>query len=109
MRESLSLRNRRYDGRGDHVCFEKADERASDGFSGRAAARLSEELMHDEARTCDATLRRGGAAQGTAGADVFGRATAIVRSRVLQHAHDLTERFYSGKTRALHATHLSTG
>ena len=25
------------------------------------------------------------------------------------NAHDLTERFYSGKTRALHATHLSTG
>ena len=27
----------------------------------------------------------------------------------LWNAHDLTERFYSGKTRALHATHLSTG
>ena len=27
----------------------------------------------------------------------------------LWSAHDLTERFYSGKTRALHATHLSTG
>ena len=27
----------------------------------------------------------------------------------LHHAHDLTERFYSGKTRALHGTHLSTG
>ena len=27
----------------------------------------------------------------------------------LWDAHDLTERFYSGKTRALHATHLSTG
>jgi uncharacterized protein len=25
----------------------------------------------------------------------------------LWNAHDLTERFYSGKTRALHATHLS--
>ena len=25
------------------------------------------------------------------------------------NAHDLSERFYSGKTRALHATHLSTG
>jgi uncharacterized protein len=27
----------------------------------------------------------------------------------LWNSHDLTERFYSGKTRALHATHLSTG
>jgi len=27
----------------------------------------------------------------------------------LWNPHDLTERFYSGKTRALHATHLSTG
>ncbi len=27
----------------------------------------------------------------------------------LHHAHDLTERFFSGKTRALHGTHLSTG
>lgn len=27
----------------------------------------------------------------------------------LWHAHDLSERFFSGKTRALHATHVSTG
>ena len=27
----------------------------------------------------------------------------------LWNTHDLTEHFYSGKTRALHATHLSTG
>ena len=27
----------------------------------------------------------------------------------LWHAHDLNERFYSGKTRALHGTHLTTG
>ena len=27
----------------------------------------------------------------------------------LWNSHDLTERFYSGKTRALHATHLCTG
>src|SRR5271165_2274235 len=27
----------------------------------------------------------------------------------LFNANDLTERFYSGKTRALHATHLTTG
>jgi uncharacterized protein YcgI (DUF1989 family) len=27
----------------------------------------------------------------------------------LWHAHDLTERFFSGKTRQLHATHVSTG
>ncbi len=27
----------------------------------------------------------------------------------LWHAHDLTERFYSGKTRQLHASHLTTG
>ena len=27
----------------------------------------------------------------------------------LWNAHDLSERFFSGKTRALHATHVSTG
>src|SRR5215813_206402 len=27
----------------------------------------------------------------------------------LWNSHDLAERFYSGKTRALHATHISTG
>jgi len=27
----------------------------------------------------------------------------------LHHAHDLTERFWSGKTRAMHGTHVSTG
>src|SRR5499427_10785887 len=27
----------------------------------------------------------------------------------LWNSHDLTERFFSGKTRALHATHISTG
>jgi uncharacterized protein YcgI (DUF1989 family) len=27
----------------------------------------------------------------------------------LHNAHDLTERFYSGKTRALHGTHITTG
>ncbi len=27
----------------------------------------------------------------------------------LHNAHDMTERFYSGKTRALHGTHLTTG
>src|SRR6185437_13709774 len=27
----------------------------------------------------------------------------------LWNAHDLTERFFSGKTRALHATHVTTG
>ena len=27
----------------------------------------------------------------------------------LRKAHDLAERFYSGKARALHTTHLSTG
>ena len=36
-------RNRRYGAIGYHVSFEKADERASDGYSGRVAARLSEE------------------------------------------------------------------
>ena len=108
--------------------------------------------MHDEARAHDATPGRGGAAQGTASAGVFGRAIAMFdaafynRARAelskvaeltvppreakafqvpaghffrivsvegpqvgdlnLWNAHDLTERFYSGKTRALHATHL---
>src|SRR6516162_7269847 len=111
--------------------------------------------MHDEARAHDATPGRGGAAQGTASAGVFGRAIAMFdaafynRARAelskvaeltvppreakafqvpaghffrivsvegpqvgdlnLWNAHDLTERFYRGKTRALHATHLSTG
>src|SRR6516165_12451289 len=111
--------------------------------------------MHDEARAHDATPGRGGAAQGTASAGVFGRAIAMFdaafynRARAelskvaeltvppreakafevsaghffrlacvdgpqvgdldLWNAHDLTERFYSGKTRALQATHLSTG
>ncbi|MFL5120121.1 MAG: DUF1989 domain-containing protein, partial [Microvirga sp.] len=27
----------------------------------------------------------------------------------LWNAHDLSERFFSGKTRALHATHVTTG
>ncbi|GIT46861.1 MAG: hypothetical protein Ct9H300mP12_14460 [Acidimicrobiales bacterium] len=27
----------------------------------------------------------------------------------LFHAHDLTEHFWSGKTRAMHGTHVSTG
>ncbi len=43
----------------------------------------------------------------------FFRITSVEGSQVgdlnLWNAHDLTERFYSGKTRALHGTHLSTG
>ncbi|MCH2094589.1 MAG: DUF1989 domain-containing protein [Rhodobacteraceae bacterium] len=43
----------------------------------------------------------------------FFRITSIEGPQVgdlnLWNAHDLTERFYSGKTRALHGTHLSTG
>ena len=43
----------------------------------------------------------------------FFRITSIDGPQVgdlnLWHAADLTERFYSGKTRALHGTHLSTG
>ena len=43
----------------------------------------------------------------------FFRITSVEGSQVgdlnLWNAHDLSERFYSGKTRALHGTHLSTG
>jgi uncharacterized protein YcgI (DUF1989 family) len=43
----------------------------------------------------------------------FFRITSIDGPQVgdlnLWNAHDLTERFYSGKTRALHATHVTTG
>ena len=43
----------------------------------------------------------------------FFRITSIEGPQVgdlnLWNAHDLSERFYSGKTRALHGTHLSTG
>ena len=46
-------------------------------------------------------------------AGAFFRITSIEGSQVgdlnLWNRHDLTERFYSGKTRALHGTHLSTG
>ena len=46
-------------------------------------------------------------------AGAFFRITSIEGPQVgdlnLWNAHDLTERFYSGKTRALHGTHLSTG
>ncbi|MBV1895006.1 MAG: urea carboxylase-associated family protein, partial [Rhodobacteraceae bacterium] len=43
----------------------------------------------------------------------FFRITSVEGSQVgdlnLWNAQDLTERFYSGKTRALHGTHLTTG
>ena len=43
----------------------------------------------------------------------FFRITSIEGSQVgdlnLFHAHDLSERFYSGKTRALHGTHITNG
>ncbi len=43
----------------------------------------------------------------------FFRITSIEGPQVgdlnLWHAHDLKERFYSGKTRALHGTHITTG
>ena len=46
-------------------------------------------------------------------AGCFFRISSVQGSQVgdlnLWNAHDLTERFYSGKTRALHGTHLSTG
>jgi hypothetical protein len=48
-----------------------------------------------------------------AGAGQFFRITCTEGPQVgdlnLWNAHDLSERFYSGKTRALHRTHLSTG
>ena len=47
------------------------------------------------------------------GAGQFFRITSVDGPQVgdlnLWNAHDLAERFYSGKTRALHGTHLSTG
>src|ERR1700720_878912 len=64
-----------------------ASKRPNEPASERCLAaplRFSEERKHDEARTYDATPGRVGAAQGTAGADVFGRAIAIVRHRILQ-------------------------
>lgn len=43
----------------------------------------------------------------------FFRITSVIGPQVgdlnLWNAHDLTERFFSGKTRALHGTHVSTG
>lgn len=46
-------------------------------------------------------------------AGTFFRITSVEGPQVgdlnLWNAHDLNERFYSGKTRALHGTHLSTG
>lgn len=49
----------------------------------------------------------------TAAAGQFFRIVSIEGPQVgdlnLWNAHDLSERFYSGKTRALHATHVSTG
>lgn len=46
-------------------------------------------------------------------AGTFFRIASVEGSQVgdlnLWNAHDLNERFYSGKTRALHGTHLSTG
>ena len=46
-------------------------------------------------------------------AGAFFRITSVEGAQVgdlnLWNKHDLTERFYSGKTRALHGTHLSTG
>jgi uncharacterized protein len=46
-------------------------------------------------------------------AGCFFRITSVAGPQVgdlnLWNAHDLTERFFSGKTRALHGTHLSTG
>lgn len=48
-----------------------------------------------------------------AGAGQFFRITSMDGPQVgdlnLWNAHDLSERFYSGKTRALHGTHLTTG
>ena len=55
--------------------------------------------------------REGGAFTVPAGS--FFRIRCVEGSQVgdlnLWNAHDLSERFYSGKTRALHRTHLSTG
>jgi len=49
----------------------------------------------------------------TVPAGAFFRITSVDGPQVgdlnLWNAHDLSERFYSGKTRALHGTHLSTG
>jgi uncharacterized protein len=53
------------------------------------------------------------AASFTVGSGQFFRISCIDGPQVgdlnLWNAHDLTERFFSGKTRALHGTHLSTG
>jgi len=55
--------------------------------------------------------REGGTFEVPAGS--FFRIVSVEGAQVgdlnLWHAHDLTERFFSGKTRQLHATHVSTG
>jgi uncharacterized protein YcgI (DUF1989 family) len=55
--------------------------------------------------------REGGSFEVPAGS--FFRIVSVEGAQVgdlnLWHAHDLTERFFSGKTRQLHATHVSTG
>ena len=63
----------------------KPDERANDAdILGVSLAIFGGTEKHDRARRFDATPGRRGAAKGTADADVFGRANAIVRRCILQ-------------------------
>ena len=62
----------------------KPDERASDAdILGASLAIFGGTEKHDRVRRFDATPGRRGAAKGTADADVFGRAIALVRHRIL--------------------------
>ncbi len=65
----------------------------------------------DRVATLRVPPREGGCIAVPAGA--FFRIVSVEGPQVgdlnLWNAHDLTERFYSGKTRALHGTHLDTG
>jgi uncharacterized protein YcgI (DUF1989 family) len=64
-------------------------------------------------KTDEVTVPPRDAATFTVPAGHFFRITSVEGSQVgdlnLWNAHDLSERFYSGKTRALHGTHLTTG
>ena len=69
----------------------------------RAAAKPSEAVLVPPREAATFNVPRGG----------FFRISSIEGPQVgdlnLWNAHDLSERFYSGKTRALHGTHLTTG
>ena len=83
----------------------------------RSLSGLRRRLLSEGPNRDVQTLRGDRAAQGrqsfpVAAGDIF-RIVSIEGPQVgdlnLWNAHDLSERFFSGKTRAIHATHVSTG